>query len=161
LLAGYRSPFTGAVGADNPVVFSGFMLTNSETGCGAFTLVPRLVVQICRNGLTITRDAMRAVHLGERLDEGIVTWSGNTRDKTLALITAKTTDAVATFLNPSYVERAVQELEKDAGHPLADPQEAVRVVSQRLRFTDTQQAGILAFTERPRRVRYVRDPVFA
>src|SRR5260370_40449694 len=37
LLAGYRSPFTGAAGADNPVVFSGFMLTNSETGCGAFT----------------------------------------------------------------------------------------------------------------------------
>ena len=100
LLAGYRSPFTGAAGADNPVVFSGFMLTNSETGCGAFTLVPRLVVQVCRNGMTITRDAMRAVHLGERLDEGIVTWSGNTRDKTLALITAKTTDAVGTFLNP-------------------------------------------------------------
>jgi hypothetical protein len=143
LLSGYHSPFTGATGADNPVVFSGFMLTNSETGCGAFTLVPRLVVQICRNGMTITRDAMRAVHLGERLDEGVVTWSGNTREKTLALITAKTTDAVGTFLDPSYVERAVRELEKDAGHPVADPQEAVRVVSQRLRFTDAQQTDIL------------------
>jgi hypothetical protein len=93
--------------------------------------------------MTITRDAMRAVHLGERLDEGIVTWSGNTRDKTLALITAKTTDAVGTFLKPSYVEHAVRELEKDAGHPVTDPQEAVRVVSQRLRFTDAQQADIL------------------
>jgi hypothetical protein len=143
LLAGYRSPFTGAAGADNPVVFSGFMLTNSETGCGAFTLVPRLVVQVCRNGMTITQDAMRAVHLGERLDEGIVTWSGNTRDKTLALITAKTTDAVGTFLNPSYVEHTVRELEKDAGHPVTDPQEAVRIVSQRLRFTDAQQTDIL------------------
>ena len=58
------------------------------------------MVQVCRNGLTITRDAMRAVHLGERLDEGVVTWSGNTQDKTLALITAKTTDAVTTFLDP-------------------------------------------------------------
>ena len=103
LLAGYRSPFTGASGADNPVVFAGFVITNSETGCGAFTLTPRLVVQVCRNGMTITRDAMRAVHLGERLDEGVVTWSGNTQDKTLALITAKTTDAVATFLDPRYV----------------------------------------------------------
>ncbi len=118
LLAGYRSPFTGAAGAENPAVFSGFMIANSETGCGAFSLVPRLVVQVCRNGMTITRDAMRAVHLGERLDEGIVTWSGNTRDKTLALITAKTTDAVGTFLDPSYVEHAVRELEKDAGHPV-------------------------------------------
>ena len=55
LLAGYRSPFTGAAGADNPVVFSGFMITNSETGCGAFSLVPRLVAQVCDNGMTITR----------------------------------------------------------------------------------------------------------
>jgi hypothetical protein len=101
LLAGYRSPFTGAAGADNPVVFAGFVIFNSETGCGAFTLTPRLVVQVCRNGMTITRDAVRAVHLGERLDEGPVSWSGNTQDKTLALITARTTDAVATFLDPA------------------------------------------------------------
>src|SRR6266702_4316965 len=26
LLAGYRSPFTGAAGADNPVVFAGFVI---------------------------------------------------------------------------------------------------------------------------------------
>ena len=57
------------------MVFAGFVITNSETGCGAFTLTPRLVVQVCRNGMTITRDAIRAVHLGERLDEGVVTWS--------------------------------------------------------------------------------------
>jgi hypothetical protein len=139
LLAGYRSPFTGAAGADSPVVFAGFVLSNSETGRGAFTLTPRLVVQLCRNGMTITRDAIRAVHLGERHDEGIVTWSGNTQDKTLALITAKTTDAVATFLDHCYV----REIEKAAGHPVADPQETVRTVSQRLRFTGAQQADIL------------------
>ena len=129
LLAGYRSPFTGAAGADNPVVFAGFVISNSETGCGAFTLTPRLVVQVCRNGLTITKDAIRAVHLGERLDEGVVTWSGNTLDKTLALITARTTDAVATFLDPGYADRVVRASTAQAGHPLADPQEAVAVVS--------------------------------
>jgi hypothetical protein len=143
LLAGYRSPFTGASGAENPVIFAGFVLTNSETGCGAFTLTPRLVVQVCRNGMTITRDAVRAVHLGERLDEGVVTWSGNTQDKTLALITAKTTDAVTTFLDPAYAERAVRAIAKDAGHPVTDPQAAVETVSQRLRFTDAQQNDIL------------------
>jgi hypothetical protein len=144
LLAGYRSPFTGASGADNPVVFSGFVITNSETGCGAFTLTPRLVVQVCRNGLTVTRDAMRSVHLGERLEEGMVTWSDNTRDKTLALITAKTSDAVAAYLDPQYVERALRAIERNAGRPVADPQEAIRMVSQRLRFTETQQNDILA-----------------
>jgi hypothetical protein len=125
------------------VVFAGFVISNSETGCGAFTLTPRLVVQVCRNGMTITRDAIRAVHLGERLGEGVVTWSGNTQDKTLALITAKTTDAVAAFLDPGYVRAALAQIERDAGHELADPPEAVRTVSQRLRFTDAQQNDIL------------------
>ena len=156
LLAGYRSPFTGAAGADNPVVYSGFVISNSETGCGAFTLTPRLVVQVCRNGLTITRDAIRAVHLGERLDQGPVTWSGNTLDKTLALITAKTADAVATFLDPGYTERVLRTVTAQAERPLADPQEAVAVVSQRLRFTDAQQADILGFTDRLRRALDVR-----
>ena len=143
LLAGYRSPFTGAAGADNPVVFSGFVISNSETGCGAFSLMPRLVVQVCRNGMTITRDASRYVHHGERLDEGVVAWSGNTLDKTLALITARTSDAVTAFLEPGYVERVTRAIAAQAGHPVTDPQEAVAVVSQRLRFTDTQQADIL------------------
>ena len=144
LLADYRSPFTGASGADNPVVFAGFVISNSETGCGAFSLTPRLVVQVCRNGLTITKDAIRAVHLGERLDEGVVTWSGNTLDKTLALITARTTDAVTTFLEPGYVDRVVRNVTAQAGHPVADPQQAVATVSARLRFTDAQQTDILA-----------------
>lgn len=143
LLSGYRSPFTGALGADNPVVFAGFVLTNSETGYGAFGLTPRIVAQVCGNGMTITRDAMRVVHLGERLDQGVVSWSDNTRDKTLALLTAKTSDAVATFLDPGYVQRAVRAMEKDSGHPVTDPEEAVRTVSQRLRFTDALQKDIL------------------
>src|SRR6185437_3438856 len=101
-------------------------------------------VQVCRNGMTITRDAIRAVHHGERLDEGVVTWSGNTLDKTLALITARTTDAVTTFLESAYLNRAVAAITAQAGHELADPAQAVAVVSQRLRFTDGQQSEILA-----------------
>jgi hypothetical protein len=34
-------------------------------------------------------------------------------------------------------------MEKDAGHPVTDLDEAVRTVSQRLRFTDAQQKDIL------------------
>jgi hypothetical protein len=99
LLAGYRSPFTGAAGADNPVVFAGFVVTNSETGCGACTVTPRIIAQVCSNGMTITRDAMRAVHLGERMDEGIQ-WSSDTLDRQLELVTAKARDAVTSFLSP-------------------------------------------------------------
>ena len=38
--------------------------------------------------MTITCDAVRAVHLGERMEEGI-RWSGDTLDAQLGLVTAK------------------------------------------------------------------------
>jgi len=142
LMAGYRSPFTGASGADNPFISGGLVLTNSETGCGACALTPRMVAQVCRNGMTITRDAKRMIHLGERQQAGI-TWAGDTTDKSLALLTSMVRDTVTSILDPAYVQRAVRALEKEAGHPVQDPIEAVKVISTRLRFTEAQQADIL------------------
>ncbi len=46
--------------------------------------------------------------------------------------------------DPGYLHRTVQAIAARAGHPLADPQEAVQIISHRLRFTDAQQAGIMA-----------------
>jgi len=143
LLRGYRSPFTGASGADNPVVFGGFVLSNSETGCGAFSLTPRLVVQVCGNGLTITKDALRAIHLGGRMDEGVIRWSSETQQRNLALVTAQARDAVTTFLDTSYVQAKLSEITQAASRPVDDPEQAITVVSQRLRFTDDQQKAIL------------------
>jgi hypothetical protein len=143
LLSGYVSPFNGARGADNPVVFAGFAITNSETGCGACSITPRLVAQVCANGMTITRDAVRAVHLGERMEEGI-RWSGDTQDRQLALVTAKARDAVAAFLAPGYAEKAVRDLERKAGRPVSDAAKTIEVISGRLRYSETQQAEILA-----------------
>ena len=54
LLRDYVSPFTGARGADNPLVFAGFVLSNSETGQGSFLITPRLIAQVC-SALTATR----------------------------------------------------------------------------------------------------------
>ena len=142
LMAGYRSPFTGASGADNPFISGGFVLTNSETGCGACALAPRMVAQVCRNGMTITRDARRMIHLGERQQAGI-TWAGDTTDKSLALLTSMVRDTVTSILDPAYVQRAVRAMEKQAGHPVEDPVEAVKVISTRLRYTEDQQADIL------------------
>ena len=49
LLAGYRSPFTGESGSDNPTVWAGFQISNSEVGGGAFTITP---VSSCRSAVT-------------------------------------------------------------------------------------------------------------
>ena len=143
LLGNYRSPFTGNTGADNPTVFAGFVLSNSETGCGAFTITPRLTVQVCNNGMTMTKDALRSIHIGGKMDEGVIRWTDDTQEKNLALVAAKTRDAVATFLDTAYVEKALAAIEEQATHKLAKPAEAIQIVSTRLRYTEAQTAGIL------------------
>lgn len=143
LLRNYRSPFTGEWGANNPVMFAGFVLTNSETGCGAFSIVPRIVAQVCSNGYTITRDAERNVHLGGRLEEGVVTWSQKTHEDNLTLIASKASDTVRQFLDPDYLTRKVAEMERDAGAPVVDPPSTIKVLGEKLAFSQQQRNEIL------------------
>ena len=143
LLAGYVSPYGGATGTDNPTVFAGFVLTNSEVGEGAWTLAPQIVVRICTNGMTMRRDVFRQTHLGGRLSEGVVRWSEDTLQKQLALVKAKSRDTVATFLDVDYVRAQVALLTEQAGVQLADPAKNVEVVTTRLQYTDAQRADVL------------------
>lgn len=143
LLRGYRSPFSGEHGSDNPTVFAGFELRNSEVGGGAFTITPRLIVQICSNGMTITKDAMRAVHLGSRKDEGVIRWSADTQSKELAVVTARARDAVATFLDVDYMTRVLTGIEETSGKPVENAEDTIKVVSSKLRFDEPTRQGIL------------------
>lgn len=143
LLRGYTSPFTGERGADNPLVFAGFVVSNSETGNGSFSITPRLEVQVCRNGLAMTKDVLREIHLGGRLQEGVIRWSKATQDAALRLVTRQAADAVSTFLDRAYVERVVAGLEERAGRPVRDVTSTIEHVSKELRFTTEQQATIL------------------
>jgi hypothetical protein len=143
LLRGYRSPFTGASGDENPTVFAGFKITNSETGGGAYQIVPELRVQVCDNGMTITKDALRAVHLGSRLEEGVIRWAEDTQRKQLDLVKAQTRDAVRTFLDVDYVTAQIEKLEGRAGQPLATAEE-VTAITKPLGYTRDQQDSILA-----------------
>jgi hypothetical protein len=142
LLKGYRSPYRPE-GQENPVVFAGFELNNSETGGGALVLCPRIIVEICNNGMKMTKDALRKVHLGGKLDGGIIEWSDDSKRKNLELVASMSTDAVATFLDVAYVERKIAELEEKAGAKLADPAKTIELVSKQLNYTQVQQAGIL------------------
>lgn len=140
LLAGYRSPFSGETGADNPTVFAGFVISNSETGDGSFSITPRLIVQVCSNGMTIQKDAMKAIHLGGKMEEGI-RWSKDTIDKQLALVTARARDAVATFLDKDYMTKVIRDMETMAGKPIEDV-ENVKVIAKKLAFDQETQDSI-------------------
>jgi hypothetical protein len=166
LLDGYRSPFNDehiaqqrralANGRDlaaregqgysdgEPIVWAGLVLRNSETGGGAFTITPRISVRVCRNGLTITQDVMRSVHLGAKLDEGVVRWSDDTQSKLLQLVTAKARDAVATFLVVDYLTKIAERIDEQAGRSIdGNASEVVENVGKALAFTQQQTQGVL------------------
>lgn len=143
LLRNYISPFTRARGIDNPVVFAGFIVTNSEVGHGAFKITPRIEVQVCDNGVTIEKDALKEIHLGARLDDGVVRWSQDTRHAMAELAGKQARDAVRQFLNPSYLQNKIAEIEADAGVPVRDVEATLEFVSTELRFTTEEQNTIL------------------
>lgn len=143
LLKNYRSPFSGKLGADNPTVFAGFEISNSETGGGAFTITPRMVIEVCNNGMKITKDALRAVHLGGRQEEGVIRWSEDTQQKTIDLITAKTRDAVQTFLDIEYMQRVIEAAEEKSEVAVKDPAKQVQVIGKALTFSKSTIDGVL------------------
>lgn len=130
-----------------PIVFAGFQISNSETGGGAFRITPRLEVRVCRNGLTIVAEASKEIHLGAKLDAGVIRWSDETRQANIGLVMAQTKDAVEAFLSPEYVGKKVSAMEKDAGIPVkaSDAPEVIAQVSKTCGFTQAEQASILDF----------------
>lgn len=158
LLKGYHSPFghgeSGTYGRYGitareegkqvgDVVSAGIVATNSETGGGAWNIVPRFEVLQCTNGMTIMKDAMRAVHLGGKLDEGVIKWTEDTEERNVTLIAAKTRDAVTAFLNVEYMDKVIEKLTEKAVKVIEDPAKMVELVAQKMHYTDEQQAGIL------------------
>lgn len=162
LLRGYHSPYAhggvarattpeqeaanAAAGfgpGGEPILFAGFVISNSETGGGAFTITPRITARVCTNGMTVTRDALRNVHLGGKLDEGVVRWSDETQQRSLKLVASQARDAVTTFLDADYMAMVLDRVEEQAGKPLAQAADTIKVVGQQLRFTQERTDAIL------------------
>jgi hypothetical protein len=128
-----------------PVIFAGFVITNSELGGGAFGIKPRITVEICGNALTVDADAMRVIHLGGRQDEGVIEWSADTNRKALELVASKTRDAVRKFLTPAYLEAKVAEMEALAGTPVIDPVATIREVVAKSVIPAGMEAEVLGY----------------
>ena len=147
LLRGYRNPFTGQTGEENPEVWSGIRISNSETGGGAWAIAPEFLVQVCTNGMTITKDAIREVHLGGRLEPGLINWSDETQQRSLELVKSKTKDAVRTFLDTEYMTKVITTAEEKADVALSTHKidEQVKDVTKEVGFTAEQQDDILSY----------------
>lgn len=143
LLGDYRSPFNGRSGQDLPQLWAGLEISNSETGGGAFVITPRVVLQVCSNGMTISKDVARAVHLGAKLDEGAVNWSQQTQRKTLELITSRAKDAVTTFLSKDYVESVANDLRELQGVEVRNVAKVIESVGKELSLNEDEADELL------------------
>lgn len=161
VLQGYRSPFAspdiqraghaaqaygGSDGHGNVTGLNpGLGIGNSETGDGGWTLTPRMQFPVCRNGLTVMADLIRGVHLGGKKGEGVVQWSQDTREKELAVITAKVRDAVQKFLHPDYVQATLDRIAEDmqVTVPADGVEKHVQAVAKKLAFDPETTAGVL------------------
>lgn len=155
LLNGYRSPYStggergrlydalGHLPNGEPIVFAGFIIANSETGNGAFTVTPQITALACFNGMTFTKDVLRRTHLGSQMDEGQIEWSNETRVKHVELIKSQVKDMVSTICSPEFVAEKVAEVERDAGKEISRPADVIKEVSKVLKFTEEEADGIL------------------
>ena len=143
LLHRYISPFTGDRGADNPTVFAGFVISNSEVEHGSFSITPQLTVQICGNGMTLTRHVMREVHLGGRLPAGQITWSADTERAALELVAKQARDGVTTFLDRSFVRARLAEIQHESGVRITQPTATLVHVAAQLRYSSEVQDKVL------------------
>lgn len=143
LLRNYRSPFSGAAGIEDPIVFAGLEASNSEVGHGAFQVAPYILIKVCKNGMSVRNKAIRAQHLGQKLEVGQIDWSEATKEKNLALVQSMTVDAIRSFLSADWLEKTLAEIESKCAVEVAKPEETIKVVAQKLRYTEAQQDDIL------------------
>lgn len=125
----------------NEVVFAGFEFSNSETGNGSVSFAPRMLVRVCRNGLTLPAFAVKRAHLGAKLAEG---WNLEVQNKTLEVITAQAKQKVAEWLSPEFLAERIDEIEVKAGKLVQHPAKAIELLAKRYTFTEAEQDGILS-----------------
>lgn len=126
-------------------IISGFTITNSEVGRGAFEIRPRAVICKCNNGLIVKDERFRRVHLGSKLAEGEVIWSDKTQQKNKELIISQVTDAVKTYLSADHLGVMVQKLADLHDIKLEYPVDAVQNVCKTLSIDEKHKTEILQY----------------
>jgi hypothetical protein len=151
LIENYRSPYRNGHGGDDavnlPIVSAGLIISNSEIGYGSQSVTPRLTIRACSNGLQVTKDAIAFRHSGSRLDEGAVDWAVDTRAAANEVARLQVRDAVSQFLTADYVQKTVDELERDAATPIAPGTvtSVIEAVAAEFNYTEDEANDILGY----------------
>ena len=117
ILKNYRVP-DGTQGGNG--IISGFVISNSETGNGKFSISPRAVVLACRNGMIFKNDAFQKTHLGSKMEEfTTIDWSEETRQKNYELVCSQVKDAIKYLLKANKLDSTNGEFHAELAHCLS------------------------------------------
>lgn len=143
LLKNYRVP-DGTTGSNG--IISGFVISNSETGNGKFSISPRAIVLACRNGMIFKNDAFQKTHLGSKMEEySTIDWSEETRQKNYDLVISQVKDAIKHFASQEYLGAKIHELLEKGNKELSFPIEAMKNVTKSLSISDEKESSILNY----------------
>lgn len=143
LLKDYRLP-NGSKGGNG--VISGFVISNSETGNGKFSISPRAVVLACRNGMIFKDDAFQKTHLGAKMEEfSTIDWSETTRQKNYELVMSQVKDAISFYASQEYLGAKIHELTEKGNKELNHPIETIKNVSKHLCVSEEKENSILNY----------------
>lgn len=143
ILKNYRVP-DGSKGGNG--IISGFVISNSETGNGKFSISPRAVVLACRNGMIFKNDAFQKTHLGAKMEEYTsIDWSEETRQKNYELVCSQVKDAIKYYASEEFLGAKIHELVDKGNKELNHPIETIKNVSKHLSISDEKESSILNY----------------
>ncbi len=127
-------------------VVSGFILTNSEVGAGAFNIKPRAVILACTNGLIMAQDSIKKVHMGARLDQIGMMANSDVKRANLNLIKEQVKHAVNTFLSKDYLQKVVNFYTENGAPEIQAPvNNIIQVIGKEYNITEARRESILNY----------------
>jgi len=117
--------------------FGGLIIANSETGQSSFWVKPRLVREVCSNGVIIEQQVQRQFHLGKRQNEGFH-MSDRTQKLENDLLFSRIEDLVEALTDKELFREFLVQFAAADANLLRHPKGAVDNVARNLRLSDNR-----------------------
>jgi hypothetical protein len=127
----------GDRGVAHPLV----TVTNSETGDGGLNISRGIFIPRCRNGIVIEK-SLRAVHVGKRLDEGLLSDEAIAADAKATMPKAR--DLITNSFEVAPFKELMVKVHDAAGLTIDKPNEAVERVCSDLGLSEDDSQAILS-----------------
>ncbi len=130
------------------IVQAGFQCRNSEVGASAFTIEPFIWKLDCLNGLVINASALKATHIGRRVDdsdEALAVFRDDTirADDTAFFLKAR--DAIKASVDQQLFDEAVELMRQAAtGIEIMSPVASTQTLASTFDLNDGEASSVLA-----------------